>query len=243
MEALLSSTLPLRSLRILLPYLAAALAAAASLLHHRRLRARYGDRTGMWLYFGAFFLLFVALPVLVVFLAEGDPLQALANMGLRAGNVGLGLAIVAVALPVTMGISFFSSKDPALQKQYPFSKAACTSDGAFIRYEIGYLCLYYTSWEFLYRGILFFPLAQALGFLPAMAITTALSTLHHIGHPESEIGGALVGGILFGVVSFLTGSVLYAFAIHAMLGVSDDVFIYLRAYRGRAARSEHELAR
>jgi membrane protease YdiL (CAAX protease family) len=131
-----------------------------------------------------------------------------------------------------------SSKDPALQKQYPFSKAACRSDAAFVRYELGYLGLYYTSWEFLYRGVLFFPLLQALGVIPAVAITTALSTLHHIGHPETEIGGALIGGIIFGAVSYLTGSMLYACAIHAMLGVSDDVFIYLRAYRGRAPLRE-----
>jgi membrane protease YdiL (CAAX protease family) len=199
----------------------------------------------MWLYFGAFFVLFVAIPVVVALFAEKDPFTAFAEMGLRAGNVSRGLLIVAIALPITIGMSLISSKDPALQKHYPFSKDACRSPGAFIRYEIGYAALYYSAWEFLYRGILFFPLLHTLGFLPAVSITTALSTLHHIGHPDSEIGGALAGGIIFGVVSLLTGSMLYPFAIHAMLGVSDDVFIYLRVYRRRVSprESEHKLFR
>ena len=82
--------------------------------------------------------------------------------------------------------------------------------------------------------MLFFPLAAALGFLPAMALNTALSTLHHIGHPKSEVFGALLAGIVFSCIALWTGSVLYPIVIHATVGVVNDTFIYVRTYRRKA---------
>jgi membrane protease YdiL (CAAX protease family) len=69
-----------------------------------------------------------------------------------------------------------------------------------------------------------------------MAITTTLSTLHHIGHPKSEILGALLGGVIFSYVALLTRSLLYPIAFHAMVGVGVDIFVYARNYRVRSVR-------
>ena len=73
-----------------------------------------------------------------------------------------------------------------------------------------------------------------LGFVPAMAITTTLSTLHHIGHPKSETWGAVLGGVIFSSIALVTRSILYPICIHAMIGVVNDTFIYLRSHRGKA---------
>ena len=227
-----------RSLLILLPFIACCLVLVVTVLHPRRLRDRHGDARGMWIYFTSFFCFFVAAPVLIIVLSEPSPLRVLASLGVQVGNWALGCALAGIAIPVTLLVSSLSSKMPEIQAQYPLSKAACASDGAFVRYEIGYLLLYYTSWEFLYRGILFFPLLNAVGFLPAVSITTALSTLHHMGHPDSEIWATLAVGLIFGLVTFLTNSVFYAVAIHGMMGVFDDLFIYARVYRGRARAAQ-----
>jgi membrane protease YdiL (CAAX protease family) len=232
-RSLIAMSLEPVSARILFPYLAVALTIAGSLLHHRRLRSILGDARGMWVYFGAFFLLFLVVPSIIIAAVEPLPQEAFAGYGIRAGNWRVGLLLVGIAIPVVLYLCGSYSKDPGLKEQYPFSKDACANDRAFALYELGYAGLYFTSWELLYRGILFFPLAHMLGFLPAAAITTALSTLHHIGHPQWEIVGAMAGGLLFGLVAFLTGSVIYPFAIHALLGVGDDLFIYRRHYRGR----------
>jgi membrane protease YdiL (CAAX protease family) len=69
-----------------------------------------------------------------------------------------------------------------------------------------------------------------------MAITTALSTLHHIGHPKLEIVGAACAGVVFCIIALLTRSILYSIVIHALTGVSTDTFIYLRNYRGSYRR-------
>jgi membrane protease YdiL (CAAX protease family) len=233
LESLVASTLATRSLAVLIPYVAVGLTVNITVLNDRRLRERFGDATGMWIYFVSFFVIFLAIPVALLLAVEKEPLRVLAGLGAQPGRAGLGLVLVAIAVPVTLLISAMASKEPAMREQYPFSKAACASDGAFVVYEAGYLLLYYTAWEFLYRGLLFFPLMGALGFPAAAAITTALSTVHHIGHPDSEVWGALGGGLVFSLVAILTGSFFYAVAIHALMGIGNDSFIYARFFRGR----------
>jgi membrane protease YdiL (CAAX protease family) len=235
LEALGSPPLSPTRLGVLLPFLAVALTALVTGLHHRRLKARLGDEMGMWLYFALFFLLLAALPAGILCVAQRDPGRVLAAVGLREGNWRWGLPILALALPLAALISVFASKSPAMKEHYPFSKAACSSDGRFLAYELGYIVLYYTAWEFLYRGLLFFPLVDSLGFVAAASISTALSVLHHIGQPDSETAGALAGGYLLCAVAFLTNSIVYSIAIHATLGVSNDLFIYLRYHRGKAS--------
>jgi membrane protease YdiL (CAAX protease family) len=233
LKMLSASFLAPHTMLFLLPWLAVSLTLVAGVFHHRRLCARLGDGKGMLLYFSLFFIFFCVMPVAVIILGEADPAAVLASLGVGPGKLGRGLVFCAIALPVTMLLSFFASKEPAMREQYPFSKMACASDGAFIGYEASYLLLYYTSWEFLYRGLLFFPLFHALGFPAAAAISTALSTLHHIGHPDSEIAGAFAGGIIFCALSALTGSLLAAFLVHAMMGIGNDTMLYFRWHRGR----------
>lgn len=231
------------SARILLPYLMVALTLAASLLHHRRLKSLLGDRRGMRVYFWTFFALFLVVPSIIIAAVEPRPLATFASFGVQPGNWRLGLLFVGIAIPVVTYLCWNYSKDPGLKVQYPFSRDACANDRTFAFFELGYAGLYFSAWEYLYRGLLFFPLAHVLGFLPAMAITTALSTLHHIGHPDWEIIGAMAGGVLFSLAAFLTGSVFYSFAIHVMLGVGDDIFIYRRFYRGRTPAASRRTRR
>lgn len=235
LQYLVTSFLTPGSASILFLWSAVGLTVAAGALDHRRLRARFGEARGMLLYFSGFFGLFAAAPIALILTLERDPLAALAAFGLQAGNVPRGLLICAGALPVTMLLSLFVSREPAMREQYPFSKAACADDVSFILYEASYVGLYYSAWEFLYRGILFFPLLHALGFPAAAALTTALSTLHHIGHPRSEIAGALAGGLIFSTFCLLTDSFLTSLVVHAMMGVGNDTFLYVRWHRRRPA--------
>jgi membrane protease YdiL (CAAX protease family) len=222
-------------MQILLPYIMVALTVLITAFHHSTLKSRYGDAKGTWLYFLVFFSLLAVVPTLIVVLVENDPLQVLSDLGVGLGNYRIGVALMLVGLPITVLIGHFVSKTPELRSWYPFSKEVCAKDSTFVAYELGYLLLYYSAWEFLYRGVLFFPLLSSFGFLPALAITTALSTLHHIGHPKSEILGALLAGIVFSCIALLTRSLLYPIVIHAMVGLSSDTFIYLRIHRGKSA--------
>jgi membrane protease YdiL (CAAX protease family) len=219
------------SLQILLPYVTVALTGMITIFYHSTLKNRYGDAKGTWIYFAVFFALLAAVPLLIILSVENDPRRVLIDLGVAVGKYRIGLLLMLVFLPISLIIGHVVSRTPEMIAWYPFSKQVCARDTTFALYELGYLLLYYTAWEFLYRGLLFFPLLAAFGYIPAMAITTLLSTLHHIGHPKSEIGGAVLGGVIFSAVALVTRSIIYAIGIHAMFGVVNDTFIYLRNYR------------
>lgn len=241
MKALLQSlaTSPLSPPRmaVVLPYLAVALTALVTGLHHRRLRARLGDPAGIWLFFALFFLLLAAVPAAILSVGGPPAGRALAEVGLRAGRWPLALPAAAAALPLALLIGRLASNSPAMRRHYPLSRGACAGDGRFALHEALYVLLYYTSWEMLYRGLLFFPLVPLVGFTAAASLSTALSVLHHIGNPDTEVVGALVGGYLLCALALWSGSFLYCIPLHAAVGVGNDLFIYLRHHRGRRGRS------
>jgi membrane protease YdiL (CAAX protease family) len=226
---LLSSAEAVRN--VLYLYLAAAFPLMMTVFHHRTLLKKHGDYQAFLLYFAAFFALFLAVPVLIILLAAPDPRAFLAAVGLTAGRAGKGLLITAASVPVAVLAAVFGSRDPAMKSQYPFSKEACASPKKFILYETSYLFFYYLSWEFLFRGILFFPLAATVGLIPALTIQTIISTVYHFGHPDTEILAAMGGGLIFGLIAYATGSFLYTVVIHAAVGIGNDSFLYYRHHR------------
>ena len=205
-----------------------------SFFHYRQLLQKWDDQRAFLAYFIAVFCLFLVIPTLIIFLFSPDPVLFLREAGLTLGNWRRGLALVAGGAPLAVLSGFIGSRDAELSRFYPFSKVACRSPRSFIAFEAAYLVLYYTAWEFLYRGILFFPLIPAIGLVPALSLQTIISTLHHAGHPQSEIFAALGAGFIFGFVAYFTGSFIYAIFLHALTGISTDTFIYLRSSRRQA---------
>ncbi|MFZ2054044.1 MAG: CPBP family intramembrane glutamic endopeptidase [Candidatus Aminicenantales bacterium] len=202
--------------------------------HYRRFLKKGDDFRGFLGYFAAFFCLFLVIPCLIVVLFSPEPLLFLKEAGLSLGNTGRGLMIAAAGAPLAVLAGFIGSRDAQLRRFYPFSKAACRSPRTFIAFETAYLLLYYTAWEFFYRGILFFPLIPAVGLVPALALQTTVSMLHHLGHPPSELFASLAAGIVFGLIAYFTGSFLYTILLHALAGISTDTFIYQRDYRRKS---------
>jgi membrane protease YdiL (CAAX protease family) len=202
-----------------------------SFFHYRRLIQKWDDRRAFLAYFAAVFCLFLVIPILIIFLFSPDALLFLKEAGLSLGNWRRGLLIAAVGAPLAVLSGFIGSRDAELGRFYPFSKTACRNPRSFIAFEAAYLLLYYVAWEFLYRGILFFPMIPAIGLIPALALQTIISTLHHAGHPQSEIFASLAGGFVFGLVAYFAGSFIYTIFLHALTGISTDTYIYYRNYR------------
>jgi len=202
-----------------------------SFFHYRTLLRKWDDLRASLGYFAAVFCLFLVIPILIIFILSPEPLLFLKGAGLSLGNWRRGLLIVIAGAPLAVLSGFVGSRDPELGRFYPFSKMACRSPKSFIAFEAAYLFLYYVAWEFLYRGILFFPLIPAIGLVPALSLQTIISTLHHAGHPQSEILAALGAGFVFGLVAYYTGSIIYPLFLHALAGISTDTFIYFRDHR------------
>ncbi|MDP2914342.1 MAG: CPBP family intramembrane metalloprotease [Candidatus Aminicenantes bacterium] len=214
-------------------YLAAAFVLMITVFHHKTLLRKYGDYQAFLRYFGFFFVMFFALPVLIILLSSAEPGTFLASCGFTFGRSQKGLLFMGLSVPIALIAAFIGSRDPVMRAQYPFSKEACSNPKRFVFFEICYLVLYYLPWEFLYRGVLFFPLIPALGLVPALVVQTLISTLHHFGHPDSEIFAALGAGFIFGLIAYATGSFLYTVFIHALVGIGNDTFLYLRYHRPR----------
>ena len=64
--------------------------------------------------------------------------------------------------------------------------------------------------------------------LPVVALLQAVpSAIIHIGHPQSEIFGALLFGFAAGYVTYATRSILPGLIVHALAGVSLDLALVL----------------
>lgn len=93
--------------------------------------------------------------------------------------------------------------------------------------EIPRILLFYTAWEFMFRGFLLFGLRPLLGDWMAICVQVVPSSLWHIGLPSGELFAAIAGGVLFGVMAVRTRSIVWPFVLHSLIGVGLDLMIIL----------------
>ena len=207
----------------------------SSIFHHtnllRKHRKNRDDFKAFVFYFIFFFACLFVIPVLFIILLFDSSFEVLKSLGLQFGDCRLGLILLLIGIPLTILISFLSSKDPELKEQYPFSKSACHHPKRFVLYELSYLVLYYVAWEFTFRGVFLFGMIEFVGtsdrgVLFAITIQSILATVYHLGHPKLEVMGALVGSIIYGVIAYLTHSIFYPLVLHAFIGILTDSFFY-----------------
>jgi len=207
----------------------------SSVLNVRNLmRSASGDFTPVMTYFVSVFGLLFLLPLAVMLLHRGQVRISPFSMGLGLGNWRLGLILMTVCLPFSIIGLIVGLKDPGLKKYYPFSKEAMASPQRFVLYEAAYLILYYLPWEFTFRGVILFSLLALVphtvpGLVVVVMVSTFLSTIYHIGHPNSEVLGAFILGVVAGTITAITGSFLYVLFHHALVGILNDCI----AYRGQ----------
>lgn len=172
--------------------------------------------------FAAFFLLTFVSPILYQVISKN---KISSNMGLRWGDGRAGSIILIFSIPILMIISYISSYQPAFQAEYPLAKNIISDHQYIFIYELAYVVLYYLAWEFYFRGFLLFGLKNKYGPMAAILIQTISSSLVHIGKPADEAMASVLAGLIFGAIALRTGSIIYTFILHAVLGVSLDLFI------------------
>ncbi len=104
----------------------------------------------------------------------------------------------------------------------------------------GFWILYLTAYELLFRGILLFPLAMALGPWPAIGINLAIYSAVHIPKGATEAVGALFLGLLLCIITLQTGSILVAVLAHTVLALTNGIaaFAYRSDMRMRSAKDK-----
>ena len=184
---------------------------------------RYRDLYSTLYEFGSAFLLMFGIPALFIRLVFRERLR---DYGLRAGNWKTGLKWIVFLLPVMVLTAFLAAAGADMQAEYPLVKSAAAVPHFLLAAEAAYL-IYYLGWEFCFRGFMLFGLEERLGALPAVLIQMIPSTLVHIGKPFGETIGAVFGGLLFGYLALRTRSIWTPLLLHAVLGISTDLFVLL----------------
>ncbi len=76
---------------------------------------------------------------------------------------------------------------------------------------------YLFGYEALFRGLLLFPLVQAIGLWPAIAVNIGMYSATHIPKGLNETLGAIPLSIVLCLLSVLTGTIWIAFFVHTAM--------------------------
>ena len=82
--------------------------------------------------------------------------------------------------------------------------------------------LYLFGYEFLFRGILLFPLAETLGVWPAIAVNIALYSTTHIPKGMQETIGAIPFGLVLSLLTLASGNIWIAFVVHLAMALTNS---------------------
>lgn len=194
--------------------------------YHAQLEAHivlFGDAglTAALYSFASCFVLLGIVPAVIIRAVFGEPLRL---YGVQAGDLRLGLRAFLVMAPVLVAASAMAATMAPFRAEYPLFKGAGGSLVLFAGYSFAYL-FYYFGWEVFFRGFLQCGLRQSLGDGNAILIQTLASCLAHIGKPAGEIYGAILAGVVWGLVVFRSRSLLAVLLAHWLLGVSLDALI------------------
>jgi membrane protease YdiL (CAAX protease family) len=122
--------------------------------------------------------------------------------------VGLSL----LALPIT----WLSAKKQKNRMRYPQIRAKKWSRRTVIMDLAGWF-IYLLGYEFLFRGILLFPVTDVIGVWPAIAVNIALYSATHIPKGFDETLGAVPLGFVLCILTLQSGTIWIAFFVHVAM--------------------------
>jgi membrane protease YdiL (CAAX protease family) len=127
----------------------------------------------------------------------------------------LGLAVIVIPTAYT------SAKKPKNLVNYPQIRAKTWTNRIIIINALGW-ALYLLGYEFLFRGILLFPLVANLGVWNAIAINIALYSATHIPKGLDETIGAIPLGSVLCILTLISGTIWIAFLVHLAMAWTNS---------------------
>lgn len=157
-------------------------------------------------------------------------LIARVGAGLRPRDLGLRLRgtlpdartyglLLAVFLPVVWWVS----RSPHFQQTYPFYKPAGTGSLGldFLLFEAVY-CLQFLGVELFFRGFLVLGLKRTLGLSSVLVMLAPYCMIHYY-KPMPEALGSIGAGLVLGLLSWRTGTIVYGWFLHYAVALSMDL--------------------
>ena len=175
---------------------------------HRRFSLTNDFDAVLYMFLSAFFLMGVLPAVVILFIFR----QRLSEYGLTIGDWRKGLHVTAFLL-ILIGVLFVypSSQIPEIRTYFPLDKGAGDSVLVFLKLQLFRGALFYSAWEFFFRGFMLFGLRKYTGDWMAICIQVIPSCMWHIGMATPEIFSSILAGLLFGILAIRTRSIFWCY--------------------------------
>ncbi|MBC8234732.1 CPBP family intramembrane metalloprotease [bacterium] len=180
-------------------------------------------------YYYWFLVSSITLMLIPIVLIKFGIREKIKDYGFQFNRPKLGWSFVTVGFLVMLPIVLIASHLPSFQNKYPLCKLAATNWTIFIPYQLAF-GVYILSWEFFFRGYMLFGLEEQFGKYSILIQMIPFTILHH-GKPFAESVGAILAGILLGVIALETRSFIYGALLHWLVAVSMDAFVILLKIR------------
>lgn len=126
-----------------------------------------------------------------------------------------GLAVIGIPL------AFISARKPKNHDNYPQIRAKFWTKKIIFMNAFGW-AVYLLGYEFLFRGVLLFPLAEHLGVWTAVAVNIALCSATHIPKGLDETLGAIILAVILSLLTLASGTIWIAFFVHLTLALTNS---------------------
>lgn len=164
-------------------------------------------------------VLFLAVPMAIVKFGLRRPLSA---FGWQVGDAGAHWRIYAgIALFFIVFLSIFAHFNSSFLHYYPFYKLAHRSWLDWLVWE-GLYMAQFVALEFFFRGFILQGLRVPMGS-SAIAVMVVPYTMIHLPKLWPEAMGAILFGVLLGVLAIRSRSILGGLAIHASVALTLDI--------------------
>lgn len=147
--------------------------------------------------------------------------KRLRDMGLNFDGFLSHLWVYVLMFAVVLPLVWYVSRDPGFQMQYPFYRYAAEDPDGFWIWELGYAAQFF-SLEFFFRGFMVHGFKDRFGAY-AVLVMMIPYVMIHFGKPMPETFGAIIAGLVLGVLSLRTGSIILGFLIHVSVALSMDL--------------------
>jgi hypothetical protein len=178
-------------------------------------------------------VLMVILPMIVGAFAGASPRQ----LGVRIRGTGRDAWTYLVLFLVFIPVVWLVSHGSEFIKTYPFYKPwqqvrpghwDGRLDAAFFVFEAVY-CLQFFAIEFFFRGFIVLGLKPRLGMASVLVMLAPYCMIHYY-KPFPEAMGAIGAGLILGLLSWRTGTILYGWFLHYSVALTMDLLGLQRAW-------------
>jgi membrane protease YdiL (CAAX protease family) len=122
------------------------------------------------------------------------------------------LGLCALVIP----LAYISAKKPKNLINYPQIRAKIWTQKTVFIHAFGWF-IYLFGYEFMFRGILLFPVVDAIGVWPAIAVNIALYSATHIPKGLDETIGAIPLGLVLCILTLASGTIWIALFVHVAM--------------------------